>query len=692
MKKYLKHRIKKYSILGIKKGKKELNLGNFDISKRIIGMEFILILIVCIGLGYTSIKNSSDIIIDQTEDMLNLIAEDGADSIQSMILNNAYELEAIASSVDKNTLNQTDAIEELLRESNRYGFLDVAIVESDKTGFYLRSNNAIETGDLECIDKAFLGYPSMSPLTNDGYNNYLLYAAPIYDGEEVIAVLIGKKSVLSLNEVTDNLGLGENSFAYIFDKSGYLYAYPQREYVINRVNIFEKAETDEKFKSWGNSILQLGVGNEGVINYEFLGDKYYVGIKPIPNTDWIVGVSIEEEEVLSRLNSLKDSSVRGSVLYIIIGVVAAILMSKTISIPMKKLSKEIKKYSDYDFTIDEKSPILKYKHRKDEIGEISRSILTMHNSFVELIDRITESSQRVGQASSNLMAISQLVSASSQDVAKAVEEIANGASEQANNTEEGSLHIEKLGNSITDNDIQMGNVMELALEIDNLKEEGLNIVKDLVDKTHRSNESIDEIGRVVTNISNKTEKVVGISNMIKDIAEQTNLLALNAAIEAARAGEYGRGFAVVADEIRKLSDQSNGFAEEISNIIRELTDEIKATKDTMEMVNETLSSQTESVNMTNSKFEGIAKSIENIKELIEGINNSSKEMKDKKDEVITIMQNLASISEENAASTEEVSASIEEQTASMEEVANLSEKLANLANEMEESISVFYMQ
>lgn len=55
-----------------------------------------------------------------------------------------------------------------------------------------------------------------------------------------------------------------------------------------------------------------------------------------------------------------------------------------------------------------------------------------------------------------------------------------------------------------------------------------------------------------------------LTGQIDSIAKQTNLLALNAAIEAARAGEAGRGFAVVANEVRKLADQAQHAAEEIT--------------------------------------------------------------------------------------------------------------------------------
>ena len=406
--------------------------------------------------------------------------------------------------------------------------------------------------------------------------------------------------------------------------------------------------------------------------------------------DWILayGSSADLIYVQPLKGMIRAYTVVGTIT-ILIALLAAYIFTLGLTSPIKDLSRIIDRLSKYDLTFDENSRALKYLRREDEIGTITRSLATMQNNLITLIKGISNTAQQVASSSEELTATSQQSATAADEVARTIEEIARGAGDQARNTEEGAVHINELGQLIEKDQKCIEDLNSTANEVSTLKDEGLEGLKELVEKTSLSNNAAKDVLDIIINTNESATKIENASQMIKSIAEQTNLLALNAAIEAARAGESGRGFAVVADEIRRLSEQSNSFTEEISDIIQELTGKTRYAVQIMQEASKVVVSQAKSVEESSEKFEGIAAAIEKMKKVIADVNQSGHEMEIKKNQIISIIENLSALSEENAAGTQEASASIEEQTSSVKEIANASESLAKLAEEMQGSISKF---
>lgn len=379
------------------------------------------------------------------------------------------------------------------------------------------------------------------------------------------------------------------------------------------------------------------------------------------------------------------------ILLLIIGFIAFVLYYFAVNLtrPVKRLALEINRIADYDLSGSGLKSDEKLLKKKDEIGQIANATLLMEHNLVELIKGISDNASHVSSSAEELTAMSEQSSLSAEEVAKTIQEIADGASEQAKQTSDGANEIDALGRLVAHEKEIVHDLSKASDRVNTLKDEGFEVLKELQEKTLDNSRASDEVAKIVTETSESVVSIEAASAMIKSIADQTNLLALNAAIEAARAGEAGRGFAVVADEIRKLAEQSNNFAGEITTIISELTSKTDIAVKKMEASKAVSKLQLDSLDATQNKFKGIAESIEKVKSVIEALNLSSDQMLDKKSQIIDIVDQLASISEENAASSEQASAAVQQQTSAMEQIASASESLSKLAEEMQRNINRF---
>ncbi|MGH1349347.1 MAG: methyl-accepting chemotaxis protein [Methyloligellaceae bacterium] len=154
----------------------------------------------------------------------------------------------------------------------------------------------------------------------------------------------------------------------------------------------------------------------------------------------------------------------------------------------------------------------------------------------------------------------------------------------------------------------------------------------------QSSEDAHAVMEHMEELTNVTDSIGSIIDLINDIAEQTNLLALNATIEAARAGEAGKGFSVVASEVKNLATQTGKATDEIAGKIRMLQDTSATTGETLrkvveliealnqnaEKVSQDILSQRDAANDIAQNMNIVAQDINNISGNVETLKDAAK--------------------------------------------------------------------
>ena len=492
---------------------------------------------------------------------------------------------------------------------------------------------ALRSGQSQMLDPFFYEVNGKSVLMTT-------IAIPIKHGNEVIGVAGVDLSTEYLGEITSQLKIYENGFGRIITDQGLIVYHPQAQRIGAIGEEFQTAE--------GMGVLQEAQkGISSIWDYapalktQSLKTYAPIQVGDVPR-QWIFGAVVQQDEMYAESVALMIQLILISAAGILLLLGLIVLVARMISKPITRVTAVVEKVSSLDLRSTHLEGIIPYLNQKDEVGMVSRALVTMQEALVQVTTQLQEISSRVAGGSSE-------IAASLGENSAAIEEVTSSMGE--------------LGFNVTQARDRSMQIEGDAKVVEHLTEDGHSQMARTLQAMNQIVTLSRESRGALTSLSKQVATMDDILRIIADVADQTNLLALNAAIEAARAGEYGRGFAVVADEVRGLAEQTRQSVGEISKMVNTLIQQTSNSTRLMDGTEEQIGVGSELLSQTETTFNKISQHVQAIGGAIQEFTVTLGDMND-----------MGS----------SVAAAAEEQAASMGEIAKSTEVLSDLGKGLQE--------
>ncbi|PEZ17270.1 methyl-accepting chemotaxis protein [Bacillus anthracis] len=320
--------------------------------------------------------------------------------------------------------------------------------------------------------------------------------------------------------------------------------------------------------------------------------------------------------------------------------------------PLRKLEEAARKAAEGD--IREDVPLPK---TDDEIKSLSVAFNMMLGNLRGMVKNIDTTFSYTNNQVQQIRKQTGEATKQARGVSETLAEISSGAEQSAASIQAIVSAVDTTTSIASEVEAKAKQSDELSLEMVQALGQSTRVFTSLIQGIQTLAKENEHSMQNVQKLEERMKQVEHIVSVVSEIASQTNLLALNASIEAARAGEHGRGFAVVAEEIRKLADESDHSARNISQLLRNMQDEVQQVA--MKMIEQVKIAKEE------------AKRGEATELILKEMSSSIMEVADATKQISGYMNEQVSHIHQTGAQTKAVAAIAEETSAGSQEVARV---------------------
>ncbi|MBP2630227.1 MAG: mcp [Firmicutes bacterium] len=524
--------------------------------------------------------------------------------------------------------------------------------------------------------KSFIAPPVISQATGKTIVNCISLIQD--DNNQNIGMILAAVYVQAVEEKVKELNVGKKGYGMLIAQDGTFVVHPDNDYVMKK-KITEVE--NPQIQALGKLMMEE---KKGIYRFKEQGDNKIAFYDPIPTTGWTVAAIIDESELLAPAKHILW--ILTAISFVVICLLSAIIIfaASRLVKPLGIMLATVDEMAQGDFR-NKAAQI----NTNDEFGRLADALRQMRDNIRKLMQKVTESSETLAASSEELTATSEQSAQASSQVANSITTVAGGMTEQLAAVKDTTNVVEQMSAGIEEVAANANLAANKSVDAANTAKAGSESVDQAISQMNKIEQTTNASVQVVTVLGERSIEIGQIVDTISGIAGQTNLLALNAAIEAARAGETGRGFAVVAEEVRKLAEQSQGAAKQISDLISEIQRDTDTAVVTMNEGSEQVKIGAEVVGATGDSFKQILQFVMEVSGQVKDISSAIQHMADNSQHIVTIVKKMDTLSIKGADEAQNVSAATEEQSASIQEIAFSSQNLAKMAEQLQQEVKKF---
>ena len=344
-------------------------------------------------------------------------------------------------------------------------------------------------------------------------------------------------------------------------------------------------------------------------------------------------LKVDKAEIYSRANHLSYLAICVAGITFLFVMLAAFLLSRSITKPLNTLTKAANQLANGDLTGEISCNTL------NEVGELSNATRIMSKSLKSLVKKVKITGSEIANTA-------QFLSASAQkqvDAAETTDLAAINASTSA----------KKISTTATELVSTMQEVNVVTQKTALKAESGLDVLSTIEASMQQLSTSNTSVSDQLALIQQKANAITGVISTMTKVADQTNLLSLNAAIEARKAGDYGRGFTIVATEIRRLADQAATSTLDIEQSVREMLGAVRTGVKGMEGFSTQVSKSVKEITEISSRLTEVIQQVQGLPprfdQILEGMNSQTIDA----NVINDAMNNLTNSSQQTASAVKE---------------------------------------